>query len=266
MNILRACLWRGESPASVTGRILQQQKLPDYSDGIYNEYDVARLVRLVEKYSQGPYRFELFVDPFYEEVIREAQGHSYAGDDVVLNYLRLVNLVPFLGDDCGGWSRILEVFRPELCEEGDRVLAVGLDTVPVGDMSWLFEWDEAPLGLPLAQGYKAGHEACNNAVMVFGREAAGVVWERYQLEKVNGMKDMLLFGMPSEMRLVRRVRTENEWWPVLDAEHVELLSYKYNLLERKERFEDATLVYFHGHPKLHELDDADPVKRRWLHG
>ena len=244
-------------------------------------------------YLPGMHQFVVLVDEHFEKILRGIRNEIESGTVFyekvrdgrdhdpreqlppstasVLNQLADIAVVPFFGDDCGGWSRVLEAFQPKLMPlEGDRTLLVGLDTVPMGDLRWLFN-TKGPVTLPMDPLFQ--DEVCD-AVIVFNRTGAKKVWQRYLDEKAkNGMQDFLMAGKPSEMMLLRKMYEEGEDWTVFEESPQRLLSYKAHVaattgprIGRPLSLEHASIVYFHGRPKLRDLPDSDPVKRGWLHG
>lgn len=164
-------------------------------------------------------------------------------------------ILKFSGTDVGGWSKLCEVFRPDLAPAlGERDLFIGLDTVFVGDATWLFDWNHSPVGLPL-DPYHAP-ERCD-AVVSFDRAGAELVWSAYEASRdADGMRQDHYAGRPSEMALLRRLSKEHDWTALEPGFH-KLRSYK---VHGNERIDGTSVVYFHGTPILIvELDRDDAM-------
>lgn len=229
MTTTIACLWRGTD-------------LPAYSADQYGPRYVEALRRGVVLHADSD--LLMLVDQHYWPMVEELG----------------VEARPFNGLDCGGWSRVLEAFHPFLWpRKGERILVVGLDTVFTGDASWLFSWDEAPIGLPLDPF--CDPEVCD-AVITANREGCGLVWNAYLESKKDGMQQDLYMGQPSEMALLRRLSAIHKW-PPLETSPAKLLSYKVHLIRDERDWKDASVVYFHGPPKPADLRPADPIYRIW---
>lgn len=220
MRTVQCCLWRGHETCYG----------PDY---------VELLRRGVERHVPDG-RLQVLVDEYHEAAIRKLD----------------VDVVPFKGFGCGGWSNVLEAFHPDLAPaEGERNLLVGLDTVFTGDCEWLFEWDKAPVGIPLDP--LCPPEACD-AVITYDREGAALVWAEFERTRGTGMKEHFFAGAPSEMALLRNLRAALGW-EVLEAEPRLLRSYKVHGYDPC-----ASIVYFHGKPRPGDLPEGDPVRALWL--
>ena len=238
-------LWRDE-----------KADLPGYSGNVYDEQWVANLARNVKR--QLP-NGELVVvaDTFYCRRLIEAGEQN-------LPELKEVQIVPMLGVGIGGWSNVFELWRPELWpEEGARHLAVGLDTVFVGDPSWLFRWDEGHVGVPFDPYH---HPEVCDAVISFDKAGAAMLWNEFLHSKGDGMKQDHYMGRPSEMALIRRMHRERgaPWVAALELMPERLLSYKCHVKTGEVPVQSTTsVVYFHGTPKPHQLGTDDPIRKEW---
>lgn len=279
MRRVICCLWAGDD-------------LPSYSANKYTEYDVARLRRLIRKHLPGEHTFNVMTDAVWFSKLSALQSTLYettqgffehdlnskeeelsppytASKSSVLNELSDVELWRFTGTDCGGWSKVLEAFG--LPPDKDRTLLIGLDTVPINDISWLFDWDESPVGLPWDPLFT--DVACD-AVVTFNNEGAQQVTQRYSKERLNGMKDYLMGIRPSEMMLLRAMFKENKWSALEPFPPKKLLSYKAHVKPVCGPFlgvgpiplDEASIVYFHGTPKPGELPLEDPIGQIWRNG
>lgn len=233
MRRVFACLWRG------TG-------LPKFSQDVYGVDYVKALVCGVERCVPDA-DLILLVDDYYWKALKD-----------VKEGLAPITICRFEGHGIGGWSNILEVCRPSLWPVGDEYhMHVGLDTVFINNCEWLFEWDKAPVGLPLDPFHAP--LPCNG-VWTFNREGAELVWNAYLA--AGYMREHRLFGVPSEMQLLRALDKEHRW-PRLEEVPKKLLSYKVHV-RRGVPWKDASIVYLHGTPKQHDLHDHDPVKKIWM--
>ena len=225
-----ACLWKGDD-------------LPHYSANKYGARDVANLARNVKRrIPEG--ELHIFVD---KENLSEVQDTGAI-------------IHPFIGIGCGGWSHSFEAFFPDYWPEPDeRVLWMGLDTVIMGDPSWLYLWDESPVGLPLDP--YATPQPCD-AVISFDRQGAEIIWRAYQEVAVNKMRDFLMGTNPSEMYLLRHLYKIHGWAP-LEEHPKKLLSYKQHVLCEGLDPLETDIVYFHGNPKLPDLTKGNPVRMEW---
>ena len=245
MHRIFCCLWKGED-------------LPGFSADKYDVSDVAKLARGFRRHLTVEHEFVLIVDANYDYAAR-----TLLPDD-------LVTVLPMEGWGIGGWSNMLEPYRPGL-RSSERSLLVGLDTIVVGNCDWLFEWDEAPMGLPWDPFQK---ETVCDAVVTWDKHGAEIVWEAFLKSRKDGMKCHLLFGRPSEMILFRDLWTQLGW-PTLELTPKRLLSYKCHVKGRSGRdrsWDKASIVYFHGNPKPCHLHKTHPLRQEWerieteLHG
>ncbi len=164
---------------------------------------------------------------------------------------------PFVHEHRGGWSRRLEPFAPEHRPQGsERHVLLDLDLVIVGDSDWLWDWDEAPVGLPRDPYFP--REVCSTVVS-YNEEGAEIIWDSYQ---ASGMCELRYArGCYSEMALLRKLQAEHHW-PLLEEEPEKLLSYKVHV-KREVPWSSASIVYFHGHPKPGQLPAQHALRREW---
>jgi hypothetical protein len=217
-------------------------KTPDYSDGVYDHKYVYNLLCGLNRYLCPPWHLELWVDEFWYErrLFFEAAHHC-------------LSLVRFTDEEKGGWTRMMQIYGPEhRPEEGERILAVGMDTIITGDIDWLFEWDEAPCGFPY-DPYVT--DTICNGVSTFDRKGADILWKAYLSQDFDN-DDMWMGNKPSEMMLMRKVWKEHGW-PVLDDST--LFSFKAHYQQKREG--TPCIVYFHGIPKPHDI--GGPLRFMW---
>lgn len=221
-----SCLWQGGP------------ELPGYSRGRYGSRDVTCLWR-------GARRTGAVLSLILDRNLR---------DEIDLFFP-----LTFEGHGIGGWSNMLEAFRPDMWPaEGERIVHMDLDTVIVGDCDWLWEWDKAPLGFPL-DPYR--RDTICSGIRTWDRRGAQIMWEAYLEAKKNGMSAYKIRGAPSEMMLMRKVWRDHGW-PTLEPEPEKLLSYKVHVKKGAD-WQKASAVYFHGSPKPQDLPEGDPLRMVW---
>lgn len=231
--------------------------LPDYSANKYGIRDVVRLWRGMRQH------------------VTDGVLHVLC-DDVMLNQLRFSSeMMPFLMEDTkscllhrmrkvgiGGWSNVLEAFHPAFWKDigsPDRVLLVGLDTVFVRNSDWLFDWNQAAVGIPCDPFVPEENPPCD-AVVTYGEEGRKLVWDEYERTRPLDPFPHLYNDQPSEMALLRHLHTQHQW-PLLEGLRREkLISYKGCHVSQDGVPETATIVYFHGTPKPSELPIDDPMQ------
>lgn len=240
---IRSWLWRGRND------------LPGFSDNVYGLEYVRALLGGLGRNLTGRWQLELWVDDFWAPHV-EALWLEVPLSRTTLSTVR------FRGDDAGGWSRMLEIFHPEHAPaRGERILAVGLDSIFVGPCDWLFDWKKAPCGWIVDPYYP---KTISNSVMTFNEEGASLLWERYQDAKAKDFSGARIFDLPSEMMLMRQVQEEKRW-PVLEETPRRLLSYKAHTAQGvpKDPACDPRVIYFHGSPKPGELAATNPLRWHW---
>lgn len=222
--------------------------VPSYSGGEYDLRYVEALCRTFKAACKGePFKLVLLVDEPALEVISGAPFMGWVPDDV--------ECILFEGHGCGGWSNVLEAFRPSLTwDEGEeRRVMVGLDTIATGDVRWLWTHPVGDVVLPMDPIYPM--TVCD-AVISWTPLGAEVVWEAFQESKKTGMRNHLYMGCPSEMALLRDLWVTRPEVLSFDGGPLghHLASYKCHVATLKRRIEDVDLVYFHGRPKPSDLD------------
>lgn len=215
--------------------------LPSYSG---RRYDVRYAERLRDAMPDG-FALTVLADDAYHDALIDAG----------------VPTLKMRGIGCGGWSHVFEAFHPDAPRsDTGRTILVGLDTIITGSLDWLATWDESPVGLPL-DPYCAPVPC--DAVVTFNAEGARMVWERYVRERdADRMARYRLHGCPSEMHLLRGMYAEHGWKP-LEPEPERLLSYKVHVARDGCPWDEASMVYFHGHPKPADLPEDHPLRERW---
>lgn len=200
--------------------------IPEHSRGIFNEVWVDRLYRGIRRFVNRNFRFVCFVDrddyQFQEPVETKRLWMSHR------NMLSL-----------------LEPFR----EDMGRVIFMGLDTIIVGPMDSLLAYD-GPFAM-LRDPYKP--EIGCSGVMSFPYTPS--VWAKFS---ESGGRGTEMFGHPSDMGFLNTVPHE-----YLDDHGVTgIYSYKAHIRQTPAMLQMASIVYFHGRLKPHELD-LGWVRRYW---
>lgn len=239
MNTVVACLWAGHD-------------LPQYSANRYNVEDVTNLWRCMRRHITDS-ELVVMADPTWIGKVRGA-----APDETL-------RALPFEGHGIGGWSPIMEVFRGDLHsgkDTKDRVILCGLDTMFVGPADWLFEWTEAPVGLPCGPGRKGGVPC--NAIVSFNAEGARILWDEYLKCREKKPFPHAMAGKPSEMQLMREV-WKRKHWPLIEKDgDGRMLSYTWWRLEiDADNAKGCSVVYFHGGMKPRNLPDNHALRKNW---
>ena len=166
---------------------------------------------------------------------------------------------PFKHEHKGGWSRRLEVFAPENRPgPGERHVMFDLDTIIVGDCRWLWEWSTNPIGCPRDPYFL--NEVCST-VISYDEQGAEALWDAYQAGEMHDLR--YARGRYSEMALIRHLyRSQPGLVGTLETEPLKLLSYKVHV-KGEIPWHEASLVYFHGNPKPHDLPEKHALKRIW---
>lgn len=120
--------------------------------------------------------------------------------------------------------------------DADRIAFMGLDTVIVGNVDELFTYD-GPLALPM-DPYRQG-KACSGLVLCPSRQ------------------DIAAAVAPNDMLALDSF--PHEWLD--DLYPGQVVSYKGHV--QAHGLGDARIVYFHGEPKPHQLNEPW-VKEQWL--
>jgi len=213
--------------------------LPKFSSCRYDIQYVEALKRGIERHVTDG-ELMMLADEFFRPQI-EALG---------------IAVIPFSGNDHGGWTRLLEVYQHGAAE---RRVYMDLDTVLVGNCDWLWDWNESPVGLMYDPYYRP--EVCSG-VSSFSFEGGQQVWDAGVKAFATKSKELYYMGHPAEMPLLRKMFKDNKW-NALELYPRRLLSYKADLIKNGTEWRGASLVYFHGTPKPADLPFEDPIYREW---
>lgn len=146
-------------------------------------------------------------------------------------------LVERLSTNTPTYANCIEPYRLNM-----PMILMGLDTVITGPINHLVQW-------------------------CFESKEIGLTRDPYNLRKAANGVALVPAG---HRRVYDEWRGQNdlEWMqkqPHVDLDALfpaQIVSYKGHVM--KHGLGDARIVYLHGHPKLNELPDDDPVKRQWL--
>lgn len=143
-------------------------------------------------------------------------------------------------------------------EDGCRNVVFNLDLVIQGDVSWLWRWNEAPVGCHEDPNYK-GRTAC--AVLTYDGEGQGLLQGELERAIARQWQGYKLFDKyPSEQCVVEKLQARYRW-PWLCKEGEGLSSFKVSW--ERERGRDASIVYFHGSTKPSGLPKSHPLRKVW---
>lgn len=149
-----------------------------------------------------------------------------------------------------GWACIMEAFRPGLTFR--RRMIVGLDTLFVGPLDEILEYD-GECGL-LRDPYET-HTICNG-VGIFSHDMATQLWTQWDSHRHQWEKEAVYMGQVSEMKFLRLV--VGDTCNLLDQIYPQQIqSYKVHWKPQKMDRDKARIVYFHGRPKMQEIEDEE---------
>jgi len=148
-----------------------------------------------------------------------------------------------LENDWPGWWSKMELFRPGLFDDGDRVVYMDLDTVLVGNVDWLFDFNGSFVVLKAFQR---------------NRWATSLPWDRFT---VNPRVCMAMYRGGGDQRFLMKQMEGNiecAFWQDLFPDRV--VSYKRHvlLMEDMQPSQDS-VVCFHGNPRPWDVSGA-----RWI--
>jgi hypothetical protein len=163
---------------------------------------------------------------------------------------------PFVLED-SGWMKLMEMYRPDLV--GERSILVGLDNIFVGDLSDIERCNDEII-LPRDPFYP--QHICNAVVSISG-DLSNKLWEQWLITRKTDMNNQKykLDGQWSEMFWLRDQLKKVSYWD--DLLPNKIVSYK---VQCKNGIPSgkASIVYFHGNPKQHNLLHKDWVKKNWI--
>ena len=204
-----------------------------HSTGIYDGTWVDKLYRGIERNYSGDFNLICLVDKEYDD-IKEP-----------------VSQIPFLNMS-RGWICIIEKFRPDLTW-GKR-FTLGLDTIITGNIDDICSFNR-PMGM-ISDTMESGR-VCNG-ITIANKETCDYVWKIWTTRREWIYNTFNMFGdVPSEMLLLRELFDQGGHCPRLDWNYPnKIFSYKMEIKPDKKLLETASIVYFHGDPKPHQLTES----------
>lgn len=185
-----------------------------------------KLYRGIERNLTVPFRFVCFCDEDYR-------------------FYEPVQVLP-LELPCRNMFSLLEPFREDL----GRVLFMGLDTVIVGNID-----DIAGYSGPFAMTRDPNNPKIGcSGVMAFPHTPQ--IWQDVKENLTDRMGRYTMANCPSDMIYLNSFPHE-----YLDDHFAGIYSYKVHI--KRQRPDDARIVYFHGREKPHEIEE-DFVTRHWV--
>jgi len=247
-------------PAVITALWHWDSSCPRIHEFDYTLEHAQRWVEGTRRHLSIPHRTIVLLDDLWHDVA--------TSKDFFDGSVELVRVDPVL---CvGGMSPNMQCYHPKLkVEQG---MMAGLDTIFTGDISDIVTWNKAPIGLPVDP--KNPDDVCN-AVNVFTREGARMIWDTYRTNLLDRRPDIYdrrwfrHFGLKrrwrfADMNLIRSIWRDHDW-PHLDTEFPgRIASYKLDIQTGRVPLERASVVYLHGNPRIGTLPKDDPVQEEWL--
>ena len=212
-----------------------------HSMGIYDESWVDKLYRGVARNYNGHFDFVCLAD----------QNYKFTENIKLIRFDRSV--------DEYGWMSLMELYRPDLCS--GRRLTIGLDTIITGSLDDIFDWDLGDHKIGVCQDPYWPQEICN-AITISEPSFSKEFWEYWINNEEEVMKNCDLFpGSPSEMIVLRSLYGNS---PRVDTIFKgRILSYKAHIRDHWDRLANTSIVYFHGSPKPHQVNE-EWVKENWI--
>lgn len=200
------------------------------SGGEYNEEHAHALFRNLMRSLSIPFEFRVLTDS------RDITG--------------LISL-PLLHNWPGWWSK-LELFRPGLFQSDDRVVYMDLDTVLVGNVDWLFDFNGPMMmangPMMILRGFRKPRWA--SGLMAWrGEPAASLAYHKFLKNPTKYMQRHVRGG--DQEFMMTELKDEIEWvyWES-QFPASGIASYKRNVLLNKDRLPlPDTVVCFHGLPR-----------------
>lgn len=206
-----------------------------------------------------------FSPDYADRVARNAKRHAPDAEIVCLTDYPLddfndVDVVKeFQFPPPHGWHSLMEFYRPDVIGDGPALL-IGLDTIFVGDITPVIGTANE-LGYVVCGGQRIDQETLSNSVVGVNRHCAKSIWDFWYSRRDRDLPDEQYFlrGAFSEMFWMRKNTVIGGMWETALPGMV--VSYKRHL-KRQPPTGDERIVYFHGDPKPHDLND-EWIKREW---
>ena len=190
---------------------------------LYGPEYVNRLAAMVARHTTRPYRFLCLTDdPTY-----------------------LTCEHAFVGTDFPGWWAKMVLFQPHPALEGQRVLFLDLDTVIVGNMDFLLDYDGEFAILRDFYYPKTWGSAVMSIAPGFGKE----LWSQF------GKQCLAQFW--GDQAYIRAMLPKADLWQ--DIAPGKIGSYKADKMQESPK--GFAVCCFHGVPKPHEVDGW--VTKEW---
>lgn len=167
-----------------------------------------------------------------------------------------------------GWMCLVDMYRPGLCK-GQR-FTVGLDTIITGPVDDILHY-KTKIGLCTDPTYP---QLVCNAVTSATPEFCEEMWKLFEWKKtawinecqlsliaVHEDKTSKIIKVPSEMDVLRRYYNDSDRLDAIFPYRIQ--SYKKHIVPDRRLLETASIVYFHGTPKPHEILDERWVQEHW---
>lgn len=205
---------------------------------------------------------ESWVDKLYRGVARNYNGHF---DFVCLtdrNYIFSEPIKQIRFDrsvDQYGWMSLMEWYHPKVCNT--RRVTMGIDTIITGPLDDIFDYDLKEHNLGVCQDPYWPEEICN-AMTIAEPSFCNEFWNYWINNEKEILKNCDLFpGAPSEMVVLRSLYGDS---PRIDTIFKgRILSYKAHVRDHWDRLADTSIVYFHGSPKPHQVNEQW-VRENWI--
>lgn len=211
--------------------------LPEFSRGVYGAEWVDKLYRGFKRNYSGNFNFYCLVDRKYG--FREKVKQIYLKDH---------NLE---------WGCIMEAFRVDIGE--NKRFIIGLDTIFTGNIDNILSFN-GECGL-LTDPYHP-KEVCNG-VGIFQPELCQEIWEEWTTNQAKWKKKALYDGRLSEMKFLQiYIGDEAARLDRLNPQQIQSYKCHYRLFNPEHK-RKAKIVYFHGTPKPHEIEEEE-LKQHWV--
>ena len=201
-----------------------------HSTKIYDGTWVDKLYRGIQRYYDGNFELVCLVDREYDDIKEPVRQ---------IKFLEMGR----------GWICIIEKFRPDLTR-GKR-FTLGLDTIITSNIDDICSFG-GPMGM-ISDTMDTGR-VCNGITIADSKSCDYVwnIWTNRREWVYNTFT--ILDGVPSEMMLLRDLFDQGGHCPRLDKIYSnKIFSYKMQFRHNPDLLETASIVYFHGDPKPHQL-------------
>jgi hypothetical protein len=161
-----------------------------------------------------------------------------------------IRAIPFLDPNSPGWSLLIEFYRPDITT--NRRLTIGLDTVIMSNIDDILTF---PLDVGLLTDPMLEDEVCNG-ISIVSDQIANKIWDVWtnQREWVLENCRLLPWNTPSELSMMRKLFNADGKVPRIDIGFPgRIFSYKSHIMKDPSLLNNASIIYFHGKPKLQQL-------------